>query len=137
MKWMHALLGAMALFSSQAFADSCWIITDLKGKAAFASDNYSVTDDKIGNTVFWLNISEHSPSIAVNGAKASYESGELMKINESTLLYAYPNDQAVVETWSIDANAGKAYMTQTRSGAGSRNKASFYIGNAKTGCAAT
>ncbi|OPB16692.1 hypothetical protein BFW91_00990 [Pseudomonas fluorescens] len=137
MKWMHVLLCSLGALSGPVLADSCWIVTDLKGKAAYASDDYAVTDDKIGKTVFWINISEHSPSIAVNGAIASYGDGELMKINENTLLYAYPSSQSVIETWSIDERAGKAYMTQSRSGVGGRNKASFYIGSAKTGCSAT
>lgn len=138
MKWMPALIvGSIAILSGQAFADSCWVVTDLKGKAAFADDKYAITDDKISNTTFWVNISENSPSIAVNGATASYEGGELIKINANTLLYAVPNDQSVVETWSIDPQQVKAYMTQSRSGMGDRNKASFYIGKAKIGCGAT
>ena len=60
MKWMPALIvGSIAILSGQAFADSCWVVTDLKGKAAFADDKYAITDDKISNTTFWVNNIAH------------------------------------------------------------------------------
>jgi hypothetical protein len=133
MKW-NLLAGlALLLAAGQASADSCWIITDLKGASASASDGYEFTKDGFSTSVFVLRISEN-PSVQVAGSPSSYSEGKMIRISDSMIIYVYATPQSNTEVWAVDADKGVAYVTQSRSGFGQFNKAAAFAGKAREGC---
>lgn len=131
---MRALLIAAAILASApAMADSCWIVTQLQGKTAFASEGYEITDDGFKDAVFVVRMGSN-PHVQVAGPPASYGAGQFFTINDQMLMYVDPHQTASSETWAIDPEKGVAYMTQMRAGFGPMNKAAMFIGAARRGC---
>jgi hypothetical protein len=121
------------LVAAPAMADTCWVVTQMSGVAAYATEDYKISEDGFRNGVFVIRIGD-KPSIAVVGNAGSYDGGKTITLGDSTVIYAANGQGTTVEVWSVDAAKGVAYMTQSRGGFGPLNKASMFLGVAKPGC---
>lgn len=134
MKLLIACACGLAIMSGVTKADSCWILTGMVGKTAFASDSYRITDDGFSKSVFVVHFRDASPDIETVGGNSSYGPGNFVKVNDFMIIYADPENAATVETWAVDADKGVGYMTQMRAGFGGFNKAAMFMGKAMPGC---
>ncbi|MBQ4667579.1 hypothetical protein [Aeromonas hydrophila] len=107
-----AMFGVLfGIYMPDATAD-CWVVTNLSGYGARASDNYDFDKDKITNGVFHVSIDGKDGNVTSVGK--SVMAGELlyMSISSDTLIGLYSDESVtMLETWSI-TNDKKALYTK-------------------------
>ncbi|MFQ2181221.1 hypothetical protein ACK33W_07950 [Aeromonas veronii] len=101
MRCLTALGFFLAAYATHATAD-CWVVTNLSGYGATASDNYEFDKDRFTNGVFQVSIDGNDGSVTSVGK--SIMGGEMlyMPVSGDTLIGLYSDDRwTTVETWSI------------------------------------
>lgn len=134
MKWIYCAPLFLGLVCGDAMADSCWTVSGMKGKAAFANDDYRITDDGMSKSTFVLHINKKSPSIDVIGNPGTYDAGGFFMVSEEMLIFLSAEKGSTTEAWAVDAENGIALMTKSRVGFGPLNKAAMFVGKAVPGC---
>ncbi len=103
-----ALFGLSAPY---AIAD-CWIVTNLSGYGAMASDNYDFNKDKITNGVFQVAVDGDNSKVTSVGQSLNGDGLVYVAASSDTIIGFYHDaNLTTVETWSI-TNDKKALYTK-------------------------
>ncbi|MFM1686138.1 hypothetical protein [Aeromonas salmonicida] len=103
------LLGA---YSPHTIAD-CWVVTNLSGYGAIASDKYAFDKDQFTNGVFQVSIDGKDGNVTSVGKSIMTGDMFYMPVSGDTLIGLYSDDRwTTVETWSITRDK-KVLYTKT------------------------
>lgn len=105
-----ALLVYMIFISNQSYADECWIVDNIQGKAAYAGDQYTFVDDGLPGQI--------RICFTESGGSVSGSDAEFIKYGTSTLIGTGRNDQGneLVEVYQLDMSTFKLHYVMTRIG---------------------
>lgn len=134
MRWNYCVVFALTLASCNVMADSCWTLTGMKDKSAYAADDYRIIDDGFSKSVFVLHFNKKVPSIEITIGPGAYGEGQTLMASENVLIYLGNTGGITADVWTVDPDKGTAYMTQSRAGFGQFNKAGMFVGKAVPGC---
>lgn len=118
-------------FTASAFSASCWVLTNLKGEAAYKGRAYKIEQDGFSHT---------NPSITLifggNRATASGDSIPLSQSNEYAATGAASNRNfSVTETYLVDPTSQTVLYTKSMFGYGpfaDMTSTKMFRGNART-----
>lgn len=118
----------ISLFVSDAAA-TCWKIENLRGYSAKGFERYEITQDGLKGQVFRLAIEASSVALSPsNGLSCSRVS------STSAVCAATDGTKAIVEVWSVDPSARKAYQVHSRTGSGQVNGGALFVGEITGSC---
>ncbi len=110
MRYLRIALFLALAGSAPAFADDCWIVSNLHGYTAADSDAYRFSEDGIGHAILIC--------FTADGGSVSGTDIPLVKFGNSTLA-GYSGNEAgleAFEVYQLDRNNEKLLFTRTRIG---------------------
>lgn len=101
----------LGLSTPYAIAD-CWIVTNISGYGATASDNYDFNEDKITDGVFQVAVDGDNSKVTSVGKSLSGDGLVYVAVSSNTIIgFYHDTNLTTVETWSI-TNDKKALYTK-------------------------
>lgn len=123
----------LGLSAPYAIAD-CWVVTNISGYGALASENYAFNKDKMTNGVFQVAVDGDNSKVTNVGKSLSGDGMAYVAVSNNTIIGFYHDaNLTTVETWSITNDKKVLYTkvinSQDNSWTTSRSMIGDVVGN--------